>query len=979
MRPVLSIRLLGGFQLVQGQSPVATITSPGLQSLLAYLVLHAGIPQSRSQLAFLFWPDSSEAQARSHLRTSLHRLRRGLLDADRFLRVDSRTVEWCADAPFALDVAEFQSALARAQLMTAREELEKAIALYRGDLVPGCYDDWILPERERLRQAFLKALEQLVRILESEGDYNAALNHAQHLLQLDPLQETTYHLLMRLHAEHGDRASVVRTFHTCENVLRQELEVEPSTETRLLYEQLRLGSPPAAVERLHALADSNLPVPLTSFVGRARETEEVERLLRTGRLLTLTGPGGSGKSRLALHVARDLASNYQEGVCWIKLAPLADPVLIPQAVASALGIAEQPGRTLTDTLVTALKSRQLLLILDNCEHLVQGCSTFASALLSAGPGPQILATSREPLSIAGERLYLVPPLPLPGLKTEPNWQKLGEVDAVRLFVERAQSVLPTFALSSQNAASVAHVCRELDGLPLAIELAAARIRVMPPDQIAARLDDRFDLLTAGDRTTLPRHRTLRALLDWSYDLLEQNERAFLRRLSVFSGGFTWEAAEALFEPLNVLELLPRLVDKSLVTVFSEGGGRQVRYGLLVSIRRYAWEKLTQTGEADLTRQRHLEFFVQMSEMAERGLAGPDQARWVERLEQELDNVRAALTWSKMDTRRTELGLRLATALWRFWTLRLLGEGREQLNELIARADQHLPRRLYAKSLAAAGDLTNRQGDYAGARALWEESLALRRQLQVPVEIAHSLRGLGNVAYAQGNWATARQLYTESLAVCRGLDDWNGIAWCLSNLGLIAWNEGDSALARQRLEESLAIRRAQGDGGGEAYVLNQLGMVAWLEGDYATLRRLGEQSLSIQRELNDVWNMAYSLDSLGLAAFGVGDWAGARSYFIESMKLFQESGDKWGICSSLERFGALSSVGGNFALAAQLFGAAEALRETMNLPLQPAERRHHERHVHAVQTALGDELFHAEFRGGRNMSLAHAIACALADA
>ena len=634
MFPTLHIQLLGGFRLLSGDTPVTSVDLPRMQSLLAYLLLQREVPHSRQHLAFLLWPDSTEHQARSNLRTLIARLRTALPNADAFITADNQYLQWRPDAPWTLDVADLERALAAANQaehsgnqVALRAALEQAVELYRGDLLPSCYDDWLLPEREGLRQRLLGALERLILLLEAQRDYSAAIQAGQRLLRHDPLHEVTYQHLMRLHALSGDRASALRVYQTCVTVLRRELDVDPSHATRETYEHLaeieELPAPSAGSSTPTSPADRpyNLPIPLTSFVGRSRERAEVARLLATTRLLTLTGAGGCGKTRLALAVASDLVPVYHDGVVLVELAALADPILVPQAVAAALGVHEEPQRPLIATLIDTLRPKQLLLVLDNCEHLIDACARLAATLLGACPRLRLLATSRESLGVAGETGWLVPSLSLPAAQplADANADLISTLmasEAVGLFVERAAAALPTFALTTDNALAVAQVCRRLDGIPLAIELAAARVKVLTVAQIAARLGDCFRLLSAGSRTALPRQQTLRAAIDWSYDLLAKPERALFRRLAVFAGGWTLEAAEAVCADAalpnrildsDVLELLAHLVDKSLVVVDTPPSG-DARYRLLETMRQYSQEKLHDSAEAASIHQQHVALF-----------------------------------------------------------------------------------------------------------------------------------------------------------------------------------------------------------------------------------------------------------------------------------------------------------------------------------------------------------------------------------
>ncbi|MGH2389011.1 MAG: ATP-binding protein, partial [Chloroflexota bacterium] len=490
----------------------------------------------------------------------------------------------------------------------------------------------------------------------------------------------------------------------------------------------------------------NLPRALSSLVGREAERREVPALLGEARLVTLTGSGGVGKTRLALAVAGELVDHYPDGVWLVELAAQAEPVLVPGAVAAALDVREEPGRLLTATLQDSLRDRRLLLVLDNCEHLVAACADLAAALLRACPGLRILATSREGLQVSGECLWRVPSLtvPDPGHPLPP--ELTGSYEAVRLFVARARERRSDFTLNSQNARAVAEICARLDGIPLAIELAAARVGSLAVEGVAARLDDRFRLLTGGPRTALPRQRTLRAALVWSYDLLSEQEQVLLDSLSVFVGGWTLQAAEAVCgvggaegERLGgsadlpdvgtweVLDLLDRLVNKSLVQAEERAGG-EVRYALLETVRQYGQERLSAAGDAEATRRRHLAYFLALAEEAAPRLTDPEQGVWLGRLEADHDNLRAALGWAR-DSGVAEPALRLAAALWRFWATRgYLSEGRGWLEAVLADSEQRWPT-ARAMALNGSGILAHHQGEYGRAETLHEESLALRRALE----------------------------------------------------------------------------------------------------------------------------------------------------------------------------------------------------------------------------------------------------------
>nr|BAL59164.1 adenylate/guanylate cyclase [Candidatus Acetothermum autotrophicum] len=724
---------------------------------------------------------------------------------------------------------------------------------------------------------------------------------------------------------------------------------------------------------------NNLPIQLTSFIGREREMKEVKELLKQTRLLTLTGSGGCGKTRLALQVAADLLEEYPDGVWFVEFTVLTDPALVPSTVAATLGIHEEPGRPALLTLAEALKPRTLLLILDNCEHLVGACAQLAETLLRSCPHLRILATSREALGIAGEVTWRVPSLSLPQpheLAQPDSLMNLTKYEAIRLFIERAEAASPEFKVTPHSIKDIVQICQRLDGIPLAIELAAARVKALSVEQIAARLDDRFRLLTGGSRTALPRQQTLRAMMDWSYELLNERERTLFRRLSAFAGGFTLEAAEAVcadeqIPSYEIIDLLTNLVSKSLV-VFEEHD-EEARYRLLETVRQYARDKLLETGEAARVRDRHRDWFLAFAERAESALQGPDQALWLKRLETEHDNLRAALEWSSADP---ETGLRLASALWLFWYLRgYVSEGREWLKHFITKA-AHAPAALRAKALYGASMLARAQDDYAHAIRLLEESLALYRAAKDTRGVALALGNLGIIAFARGDYARATRLHEESLEHFRALGDRVGMASALSELGNVAMYQGDLARAEQLLEEGLGLSRAAQDDQGIALALRRLGAVLFQKGERARAKALLQESLELYRELGAVPGLASVLNSLGMIALSEGDAQRAGTLLRESLRKYRDVGDKWHIALCLDRLARVAAAQGDWERAARLLGAEEALREAIGAPLPPSERDGREHTLKNAHKHLSEELFAAAWADGYAMKLDHAIAYAL---
>jgi predicted ATPase/class 3 adenylate cyclase len=795
---------------------------------------------------------------------------------------------------------------------------------------------------------------------------------------------------------------------------------QPEKIFQVSHPDLRAAFPP--LKSLDAFAH-NLPRQLTSFVGREQEMAEVRRLLGTTYLLTLTGVGGAGKTRLALQVAAEIPEEYPDGVWLVELAALSDPDYVPQAVASALGVREVPGRPLVTTLLDYLQRKKLLLILDNCEHLIAACARLAEAILRAGQNLRMLATSREALNIPGEVAWRVPSLLLPEFRNLPPLEELTRFESVRLFIERATAAQPSFTLTRENATWVAALCRQLDGIPLAIELAAARVPAMAVEQIAARLDDRFRLLGRANRSSLPRHQTLRAVMDWGYQLLSEQEQRVFRRLSVFMGGWSLEAAEAVcggegIEAFDILDLLTQLVFKSLAVMDEQQG--DVRYRALETVRQYGLDKLRESKEADLIHRRHRDYFLRLAEQAKPELSGKNQGLWLDRLEREHDNLRAALAWSTAGG-EAEVGLRLATAISRFWSVRgYFEEWRKSLTDILSRPDAVTSTAVRAEALSEAGRLAWRQGDHVQARAFYEESLAIRRARGDRLGIAQALSNLGIIAREQGDHAAARALTEESLEMRRAVGDRLGVAYALNNLGLIAREQGEYAAARALHEESLAIKRELGDKMGMAYAFNNLGLVASAEGDYAqarsfyqqslalsrelgdkggiisyALNNLGnvaylqgdheaacallEESLAIKRELGDKSGTAYTLNVLGRAVREQGNHALAGSLLVESLGIRRELEDKLGMAECLEGLAGLAEAQGQHERAAQLFGAAEALRGMIGAPIPPSDRAAHDRYVASTRASLDEPLFNVAWAEGRGKTLDQAIEFGLSAA
>ncbi|MFQ5874043.1 MAG: tetratricopeptide repeat protein, partial [Dehalococcoidia bacterium] len=760
-------------------------------------------------------------------------------------------------------------------------------------------------------------------------------------------------------------------------VLRDELDVEPAPETRELYQQIRKREIP----ELPRAVPNNLPIPLTRFIGREKELDSAQKRLLNDevRLLTLTGPGGIGKTRLGLQVAADLLDHFEDGAYFVDLAPLSDPGLVVSTIAQTLGVREAEDQPLFDLLKESLWNRQMLLLLDNFERVVAAAPQVVE-LLEACPQLKLLVTSREALHVRGEHEFSVPPLGLP----EPDdrrslaIERLTQYEAVRLFIERVVAVKPDFEVTRENGPTIAEICARLDGLPLAIELAAARIKLLSPQALLERLGSRLKLLTGGARDLPARQRTLRDTIDWSYDLLDASEKILFERLSVFVGGGTLEAAEVVCSEANgldVLDGLASLVDKSLLHQQEEQAEGEPRFLMLETIREYGLECLEASGEAEATRRTHADYYLALAEAVEPELEGPEQGKWLDRLEAEHDNLRAALEWFKQSG-EAEAELWLAGAMWGFWYVRgYVSEGRRWLEGALKRGSG-ASALVRAQALNNAGGLVWRQGDLGRAAELFEESLTLYQELGDKWGIADSLSNLGVIVRQQGDLEQAVELFEESLALDQELGNKQGIAISLLSLGNVVVEQGNYERAAELFEEGLALSRELGDKRDIAASLTNLGGVAVEQGDLGWAAELFEESLALDQELGDKEGIASSLSGLGEVARHQGDLGQAVELFEESLTLYRELGDKRGSTECLEGLAGLTCARGQPERAARLFGAAEALCEAIGAPLSPADRADYDRDVSTVHAGLDEEAFAAAWAEGRAMTLEQAIAYAL---
>jgi predicted ATPase/DNA-binding SARP family transcriptional activator/Tfp pilus assembly protein PilF len=1042
--PALTLALFGPMQVrVQGR-PLPHLRSRQSLWLLALLTLRHSRPVEREWLAGTLWPDSDQRRAFRNLRVVLSELRKALGAQSLRLQSPDRHTLSLDITGAEVDVHAFDTAV----LSGKRAELAQAVTLYRGPLLEGCLEEWVSAEREAREQSCLRALQTLGDSALTAGDYDAAAGCYQRAVRMDPLSDAARRGWMEALSKNGDRNAALQVYWEFIELLhRDDPTATPDEPTSALYGQLRAEARRQAAA--HAVVVNTpprpsvagyLPQPLTGLVGREDERNEVSARLRRSRLVTLMGPGGIGKTRLAMAVAAESGEEYADGVWLVALESLTEGSRVAQQIASVLGIKDESERPLLERVTDHLRKKRLLLLLDNCEHLLDASARIIAHLLRECAGLRILATSREAVGVTGETIWPVPALTVPGLEHLPEGpatliRLLAGYESVQLFVERAQAANNVFALRESNARAVARLCFQLEGIPLAIELAAARVSVLSPihilEQVQAR---RLDFLAAGAngrRDAASRQRSLRATLEWSYKLLPEAGRRFLAALSIFRGGWTAGAAQAVcgLSEGETVDLLALLRDSSMIRAADTEEG--MRFSMLETIREYAAEQLEGSKEQSPISRRHRDFFLALAEEAEPHLTGANEAVWLERLENEHENLRVALVWSlcgKDADHPLRLSLRFCGALHQFWQTRgYLSEGREWCRRSLQADGEQERTAARANALHTAGALAWLQGDYDAARNYLNESLSIHQELGNQIGIARSLNNLGNVAYFQSDYFAARAFYEEGLPISRERGDRKGIASSLNNLGNVAYQQGDYPVARAYFEESVSIRRDTGDRQNLASTLNNLGCLTEDQGDYTAARAFYEESLAIRQEMDDAHGIATSLHNLGCLAESHGEYDAARAHCKESLAIRQKIGDRPGTAAVLNNLGTLAIHRGDYASArtfceqslaikreigdrrgiaygleayailfaaeaaaftgraetglggrrvARLCGAAQALRDELGAPLSPIERQELDLKVASARAKLGERAWAEQYTDGKSMSLEQVVACAL---
>ena len=944
------IRLLGGFDVEVGGVPVppSAWRLRKASELVKVLALSPGHRLQRDQVMEHLWPDRPAETAANNLHQALRVARAALgvtgEGGQRVLVLRNGLLNLAPSGRLWIDAEAFASAVRAATGASGLADYLAARVLYRGELLPDDrYAEWAAAPREAFAEDFLTLLGGLARLQEAEGDRDASIETLRVLLQHEPADEHAHRSLMRLYAARGDRRTALRQYERLRASLARDLDVEPSKESVQLQRDIlegRVGSvdvatvgtpPPGPAQptspgrRTVGPRPHNLPVQLSSFVGREREIRDIARLLAASRAVTLTGPGGAGKTRLAIEAAATQLSAYDDGVWLVELAAVSEQALVIQAIADVFDVREQEGTSLVDQVIRHVGDRHLLLMVDNCEHLIETTASIAHALLAGCPNLRIMATSRQPLRIPGEVVFRVPSLPVPDPTVAMEVDELARIPSVRLFLERAQAVDPAFSITANNAAAVARLCHHLDGLPLAIELAASRVAVLPVTAIAGRLDDRFRLLVGGSRTALSRQQTLKATLDWSYNLLTEPQRRVLRGLSVFAGGAPLDAAEIVCSgpvvgSLDVLGLLGELVDQSLVMVDDSVGGP--RYRQLETVREYGRDRLMELGEREATEAAHTSWAIRLAEAAEAALPGPDWQASLVRLELDDDNLRAALDRSLAAD--PDSGLRLAAGMWSSWLWRgYLAEGRRSLARALDRSATSTKER--ARALLGLAALSIRSGEPGTGAQHANAAFAIYRDLGDTTGACRALQVLGVPSWSEGSLETAEDVYRRSLAIATEAGFEAGQAAALHGLAAVRWSAGDRREAEELVDRSLTLFRSLADTTDVAPPMIDLGEVLEPQPETGVLRLTFQETFGPFQDVACRTAVGYVLANRGMMSRVSGDLAGARRDIEESVRLFRAIGDQRAIAHALGRLGNLATAMGELAHARSLLEECLAIR------------------------------------------------------
>jgi len=926
--------LLGSFELKVRDRTIHLPTRK-MEALFAYLVLHRGV-QNRERIASLFWGDSPEELARRSLRTALSALRKEV--GEQFILTDRETIQINPKFPIWVDVYEVEKQAKEILSANGRPASGMDLDVYRAGLLQDFYDEWVLEEREHYRNLFVRALSYFAQSLKSQGGYRRTISVAQKIISIDPLNEQAYQHLIFCYGALGNRIEALKSYEECARRFRDQFGMEPSEATVALIEQVKTSDTSALKE-----IKSNLPMPLTSFIGREQELKALSTMFTRTRLLTLTGVGGCGKTRLAIAFAKQVSDQFKDGVWWVELASLQEETQVPQAIKRTLGLSDSQIDSAEESLIKFLHPKQILLILDNCEHVIHTAAHLTEKILSQCPSAKIVATSREAMSIHGEIAWLVPSLSLPPADQTTdllNWE------CPRLFFERAASYRPDLQLTESSTEPLLRICRALEGIPLAIELAAARVKTLSLEQLAARLDDKLGLLTTGSRVAQPRQQTLRAAIDWSYELLSEQEQMVLRRLSVFYGSWTLEAAEEVcadetIPSGQILDFITRLADKSLtISEFDQGA---IRYHMLEIIRQYAMEKLQQADEMEPVKDRHTRYYSELAQEVGYDWYSREQSGLLKEFKAHYPNLRVALAWALEDPQRVEnweQGLRLAIALVPLWNFQAeLNEARywlkkviDQISMVFAGSDLESTRRnellsIKAKAIYEMGALSYYLTHHATTMDLFEQAAAIYKEIGDETGLAYPNLYVAQTASDRGQIDLARQLWTESLEQFNKTGDHWYAAMVHSFFGAMERRQGNYDQSEREFHQAIDLYAELGDDWGRSIMFSHLGMVALLRGDPVQARSWFEQRLEIAQKIGFKHSSALANLLIGITHWKSGEKALMKKCFLAAIPHFHQIGNYASLADGLIGIAWLAAEQGNYEQAAYLLGKVEEINQT----------------------------------------------------
>ena len=1012
MSPRLTLNFLGPPQIHLDDKPLA-LDRRKMVALLAYLSIERGEHQ-RAHISSLLWPDYEQAKAYKNLRQTIWEIQKNV--GEGWLLTSREKIGLNENTDIFLDIAEFESLLEKSKtesdVSLRTSLLADSAKLYRNHFLTGfslkdaySFNDWAYAESEQLRQKFSDALTTLSDDYCSLNEARQAIPYARRLISLDPLNEAAHRQLMNVYLQAGQNNAALKQYQSLEQILRKELNLDPQPETRNLYKKIRRGEvKPVVVEKpAQATASQhNLPLQLSSFIGREREKNDIKKLFQNNRLVTLLGTGGIGKTSLSLQVGQSTLHDFPDGVWFVGLDALSDPNLITQTMAAVFDIRESGDRPLLEKLTDVLRAKNALLIFDNCEHLLSACLQLVTAILSNCPNIKVLATSREELGILGEAIYTMPALPIPE-QTVDAFDQLTEYESIKLFSERAALALTSFQLTKENIQTVVDICRKVDGIPLAIELAAARVNIMQVDEILNQLNESFALLAKSGQTIMPRHQTLWASMDWGWGLLSEAEQVFLQQLSVFAGGWTLESAQAICEG-DVLSLTDALAKKSLIVVKQETG-RETRYRFHEMVRQYMHEKFVGSGNVEEIRIRHLRYFLDISEKAELELRGKSHADWMERLDAERNNIRAALHWAEKTD--VDAGLYIAGRLIRFWESLDQREGLYWCEHLLKEAQVHPHARatalhtyswlltwlqkfddaysaaqecldLFISSEDKAGEadalvclenIYQFKGDLATANTIGNKALTLSTAIQDQWREANALNYLG---WGQSEPDVKFDYWNKAILLYRETGDQIHLANLIGLFGQFKVANGEIEIGEKYLDEALELWRLNKQGNVWENPKIAKSLISLINGRYEEAQSILEEVLLSSEQSGNRMAVLWAKARMGYVAFHAGNMMEAQQLLLEVARAFEKDDYVVGCIFALEGLAGLYATFGKLDRAARLVGFSDTTREKIGEFRYPIEQADVDISIAVCKARMGETDFDDAYKEGTMLTLKDAM-------